>query len=477
MRLPLQRRPSDTEPVHGDHAVVLGASMAGLLAARVLAEFYDQVTVVERDVLGEQATPRRGVPQGRHLHVLLARGGGILEELFPGLLGELVAAGAPYGARLDQYHFEVGGHVFFHDPADEKSARPEVDGGLFQPSRALLDAHVLGRVRALRNVELLDGCDVTGLTSAGRPARVTGARVAGRDGAGGQRELPADLVVCATGRSGRAPLWLQEMGYPAPAEEEIVVGVRYATRRYRFPTGGAGPLRGVLVGATPWRPTGAIAFAQPDSQWMVTLQGYAGHHPPLEPSAWLTMARELLPAAVGDVLVEAEPLEDPHQHRFPASLRRHYEQLHDFPAGLLVVGDALSSFNPVYGQGMTVAALEALALRDALEAGEGRLAQRFFAAAAKPVNSAWQLSAGADLALPTTVVPGPRPRAVRMVNAYVDRFQAAAERDPVMAWRFIDVTGFDKPMSALFSGDSLRRMTSSGRRTPVTTTAAGSAAR
>lgn len=476
MRLPLQRRPSDTDPVHGDHAVVLGASMAGLLAARVLAEFYDQVTVIERDVLGAEATPRRGVPQGRHLHVLLARGGGILEELFPGLLGKLVAAGAPSGNRLDQFHFEVGGHVFFHDPADERSARPEVDGALFQPSRALLDAHVLGRVRVLPNVGLLDGCDVAGLTSAGRPVRVTGVRVVGRDGDGRGRELPADLVVCATGRSGRAPGWLQEMGFASPSEEEIVVGLRYATSRFRVSRGSLGDLRGVLVGATPRRPTGAIAFAQPDSEWMVTLQGYAGHHPPLEPAHWLETARRLLPAAVGDVLAESEQLEDPHQHRFPASLRRHYERLDDFPEGFLVVGDALSSFNPVYGQGMTVAALEALALRDALRAGESRLAQRFFAAAAKPVNSAWQLSAGADLALPTTVVPGPRPRAVRMVNAYVDRFQAAAEHDPVMAWRFIDVTGFDKPMSALFSGDSLRRVTSGGRRTALAT-ASGSGLR
>jgi hypothetical protein len=166
---------------------------------------------------------------------------------------------------------------------------------------------------------------------------------------------------------------------------------------------------------------------------------------------------------VAEGLRAAEPLEDLHQHRFPANLRRRYEQLDRFPDGLLVSGDALCSFNPIYGQGMTVAALEALAMRDALCGGGDLLAPRYFKAAAKPIATAWASATGADLGMPADIVPGPRPLPLRAVNRYVDGFQTAAEHDPVMAWRFLDVTGLTVPESALFAPDSLRRIASSVR--------------
>lgn len=134
-------------PLQGEHAVVLGASMSGILAARVLADYFDQVTVVERDRPPVEGQPRRGVPQARHAHILLARGGQIIDELFPGFGRELVEAGAPYAEGLDQLHLEVNGHVFFHDPDDERSRRPDVEGMLVQPSRPFLDAALLRRIR------------------------------------------------------------------------------------------------------------------------------------------------------------------------------------------------------------------------------------------------------------------------------------------------------------------------------------------
>ncbi len=336
-------------------------------------------------------------------------------------------------------------------------------GALYEPSRPFLEAAVLRRVRALPNVGFFDGCDVEGPTTNARLTRVTGARIVSRDGSQIKRSLPADLLVVATGRSGRAPAWLKAMGYAPPGEEEIAVDLKYVSQQVRFPAGSVDHLRSLLVGPTAARPTGAGALAQEGGRWVVTLAGYGGHHPPMDRESWLTFGDRFLPADFADALHESEPVEDLHQHRFAANLRRRYDKLARFPEGLLVSGDALCSFNPIYGQGMTVAGLEALALRDCLRQGSDDLAPRFFKAAARPIGDAWSFATGGDLAMPADIVQGARPLPVRAVSGYIDRFQAAAEHDPVMAWRFLDVTGFDTPMAALFAPDSLRRIASDSR--------------
>lgn len=177
MQIPRQRTGESlgTTPLYGTHAVVLGASISGLLAARVLAEHFSQVTVVERDRLPVDGRPRRGVPQGRHAHLLLAPGARVLDELFPGVLAELVQAGVPVARSLHELHFQIGGHVFCQ--AIESPSGRGAMGGLYEPSRPLLEATLLRRVRALRNVDVMDGCDVLGLTADYTLKRVTGTRV------------------------------------------------------------------------------------------------------------------------------------------------------------------------------------------------------------------------------------------------------------------------------------------------------------
>jgi hypothetical protein len=264
------------------------------------------------------------------------------------------------------------------------------------------------------------------------------------------------LAVDATGRGGRTPAWLTTIGYDQPPEERLSIHLAYASRHLRLRPGALGSAKVVGIGAEPARPTGFVLFAQEGDRWILTAFGYGGHHPPTDPEGFLGFVQAVAPPDLFAAIRNAEPLDDIVAYQFPVNLRRRYERLRRFPAGLLVIGDGICSSNPAYALGMSVAALQTAALRDSLGGGDRDLARRFFRAAAKPVNTAWQLAAGADLSLPQ--VKGPRPLPVRVTNAYVNRALTAAEHDPVVAERFLRVAALQDPPQRMFRPSTALRV-------------------
>ncbi len=411
--------------------------MAGMLAARVLAEVHDEVVVVDRDELSGVDAARRGVPQGRHAHGLLARGQQILEDLFPGFTAELEAAGIPVGDLGGQVRWYFDGHRLSPGPTDLR---------LVGVARPVLEGHVRRRVAALPGVRFVEGADIAGLTVSGDGGRVTGARVHHE---GREQALEADLVVDATGRGSRAPVWLEELGYGRVPEERIRIDLTYTSVMYRWRTD---PFRGdmsINPVATPANPRGAFLHTLGGDRCMLSLTGVLGDRPPTDPEGLMAYAKSLPVPDVAEALQDAEMLGTPVSFRFPASQRRRFEQLPRLPRGFLVAGDAVCSFNPVYGQGMAVAALQAVTLRRHLLRGGDPDPRAYFADVAGVVDVPWEIAAGGDFAFPQ--VEGRRTLRVRMGNAYLARLHVAARSDAVLTERFLRVAGLVDPPQALMA--------------------------
>jgi 2-polyprenyl-6-methoxyphenol hydroxylase-like FAD-dependent oxidoreductase len=368
--------------------------MGGLLAARVLTDFYETVTLVERDKLPDAADHRRGVPQGRHFHALWSRGAHELEELFPGIHSELVAAGAAVcdDGDLSRVSIRVSGHELnragkFSDPASVV---------LHLLSRPLLESQVRRRVTAIGNVDILDGHDfVEPITP--NPNRVTGAHIVNRDN-GAKRMLDADLLVDAMGRSARTPAFLDRVGYGRPAAERSTASANYASVLMRIPESILREKMTFVV-PEPKKPTGGAFSVYEHDTWIFTVARLANNEPPEDLAGMVRMATQFAPPPLLRALKRGEPVGEISVFRYPGGTWRRYDQMPRFPAGLLVFGDAICSTNPIYGQGMTVAALEASALRGCLAEANGDLSQRFFAAAAQIVGPLWASNQFNDLYL------------------------------------------------------------------------------
>lgn len=427
----------------GDRALVLGGSMAGLLAARVLAEAFAEVVIVDRDRLTGVRAPRRGVPHGAHAHGLLARGQQILEELFPGFTDDVIAAGLGT-ADLGELRW------FFHG----RRLQPARTGLIcIIAARPELECQVRQRVATLTNVTFIEECAIAGLLSTPDRTRISGARVRRQDLP--EEELEADLVVDATGRGSRTPAWLEELGYGRPHEDRVKIDLSYASRRYRLPDDAVlGGDAAIIPAVSPALPRGGFFLDIGHGQYMVSLCGALGDHPPADSDAFTDWSKTLSVPDIHDVVQAAHPLDDPVTFRFPTSVRRRYEKLDRFPERLLVMGDAAASFSPIYAQGMTVAAQESLILRDQLRHGLPR-PRPFHKAIARVIKPAWDISAGGDLTHPAA--QGRRTPKIRIVNAYITRLQLAAAQDGRVTEAFMRVSGLvDPPPTLMRPGLALR---------------------
>lgn len=439
-----------------DTVVVLGGSIAGLLAAAASAAHARRVVVIERDPLSAHPARRPGTPQSVHVHGLLASGRAAMEQLVPGLTEDLVAQGALTGDIGTSGPWWIGGRRVLSTPVGAE--------GLLV-SRHLLEAYLRARVRDLPSVTVLDGTDVQALVS-GRPGAVTGVLVQDRtDPTAAPEDLDADLVVDATGRPGRASRWFADLGWTPPEEERVAIGVRYRTARVRHRDGDLDDARVVISAATPATPRAGAALRQEDGTWVVTVAGYLEHEPSADPDGLRAFAAGLVAPEIG-VLLDREPLDAPVAYRFPHGVRRRLEEV-DLPQRYAVLGDAISSVNPIFGQGMSVAALQAVALEKVLasvgapEEVTARL-PGYHRAAAECADRAWTLAVGADLQI--AGVTGRRPRGHAAVSAYVRRAQRAAERDPVVARALMRVTALLDPPQALLRPEVAARVLRPGGR-------------
>jgi 2-polyprenyl-6-methoxyphenol hydroxylase-like FAD-dependent oxidoreductase len=444
---------SRTRATVGHHALVLGASLAGLATAVTLSQRFDEVTIVERDPPPRAGESRRGVPQGRHAHLLLPAGMRGLAELLPGFIDDLRNHGA---------HIIDAAEFRFH-LRDGRLALDDTSLAISGATRPLIESIVRERVGALPGIRIVDGCDVLGLAASDDRARVTGARI--RDRAGQEVEtVGAALVVDATGRASRSPRWLADLGYAKPQEERLDVGVHYTTRLFRRGSGDLGGCRHVVVGIPPADRKGGLALAVEGDRWLVTLVGSRGMRPPSPLTGFVEYARSLWRPDLYEIVAGAEPLGNASVGAFPAYLRRRYDRLRRFPGRYVVTGDALCSLNPVYAQGMTVAIREAQVLGDVLDRhGLDRVGPRYLRRAMREVGAAWLMATGADLADPA--VEGARPPSWRLVNAYLNRLMPVAHRDPVVANAFLEVTGMVARPQRIMRPRIAVRVLRGGRRT------------
>lgn len=416
--------------------------MAGLMAARVLADGFDAVTVLDRDALPDDSVARRGVPQSSHIHVLMVAGADTLEDLCPGYGADLLSAGGLVvdAARDARFYAEDG----YLAPGPRRIP-------IYCATRPVYERTLRRRVAALDGVLVRPECRLVEYLADEAGASVEGVRVA--DG-GETTDLAADLVVDATGRTSRTPTWLRRHGYPSPTADEVRIDLAYSTLLLARP---AEDRRAFVVTPSPPDHRGGAVLPVEGDRWLMTLFGVHGDDPP-DDAAGLRAFAAGLPAPDPKRLLDDHPaVSEVTRYRFPANRRYRYERLDRFPEGLVVLGDAVASFNPVYAQGMSVAALESLVLHHALsDGGVAGLAPRFFERASPTIDLAWNMAVGSDHRFPQT--EGPKPRGTDLSNRYLARLLRHAHADGALSDAFFRVQTMERRPVSLFRPAVLRRV-------------------
>lgn len=375
-------------------AIVIGGSVAGLVAARVLADLFQEVVILERDTFPTNGPDyRKGVPQARHQHIMLTKGREVFEQLFPGFDAALAQTGAELA--------DLTGDMMLFSPV---GLWPRFRSGIVLrlASRIQIDWILLGFLRRMKAVRILENTRV--LSLAFNAGVVTG--VALENGT----TLAADWVVDASGRGSLAPKWLQTAGFDAAPEETIDAKLGYASRFYErsadFPT----DFKAIVMAPVPLsNPRGVGMWQVEGNRWLLTLLGIAGHFPPTDEAGFTQFASELADPVVVNTMRHAKPCSDIVSFKGTANRWRHFEHTKGLPERFVVIGDAFCAFSPFYGQGMTMAARSALTMREALikhtacpKPNFGAAQTQYFAKAAAAFGAPWTLATGEDLRWPTT---------------------------------------------------------------------------
>ncbi|MEM7132825.1 MAG: FAD-dependent monooxygenase [Chloroflexota bacterium] len=448
------------------HAIVIGGSMAGMFAARVLTDYYQQVTILDRDQFPETPDHRSGVPQSQHAHALLAKGQQIVEGHFPGITAELLAKGGapatggsivvitPYGKLAGSETGNASQESVDSNPLENRN---NADTGVFA-SRIMLEWQIREHLRKHTNVKILSGVEVTELIASPDNSQVTGVRLRrrGADSRSRPEQLNADLVVDASGRRSKAPEWLTDLGYGAPPEETINSQIGYASRFYRKPANFPASWQGLIINArVPDNPRAGLILPIENDMWHVTVGGFAGHYPPSDEEGFMAWAKALPDPSLYESLLAAEPVTEIRQYRTPSNRLRHFERLPAMPTGFVVMGDAVCAFNPIYGQGMTTSAVGSLVLKEALAADvqqpQPDFEKRFQQSLAQAVADAWFIATSEDLRWAGVELSGATPsRLPALMRPYMNQLLKAARHDATISAAYFEMINMVRRPQSLF---------------------------
>lgn len=424
----------------GSHAVVIGASTTGLISAGAVARHFARVTVIDRDTLPDEPLWRKGAPQSRHVHVLLSGGRNIMDNYFPGFTTEMV--------ERDAQLIDMAEDIAWYHSGGWKLRFPS-GVMLLSLSKGFLEWSLRRRVAQIPNIAIRDKCGIKGL-------HVEHGHVKGvvlDDGA----TLQADLVIDASGRSSRSAQWLQAAGFGTPHITELPVDVGYSTRVFA-PTSVRHDWRALLV--HPKHPDTRCAVLLPieDNRWQVTLVGWRGDHPPGDEEGFMEWTKGLATPDFYKAIEKAQALEPVRQWRFPSNLRRHYDKLASMPDGIVIVGDACVSINPIYAQGMSHGAIGASILDQCLfeqraraSAGQSPVAgltRRFQKKYSKLIDECWMTSTTEDYGATDGVVD--TTLRTKALNWYMSKVNELTWADKSAAKAFLDVMHFLSPPKTLF---------------------------
>jgi 2-polyprenyl-6-methoxyphenol hydroxylase-like FAD-dependent oxidoreductase len=437
----------------GRHAIVVGAGMGGLTAASAVSAYFERVTVLDRDALPEKPEWRPGTPQARHTHVLLDGGQKALSELLPQVEQDIERAGAvKVLAGLD---------IMLERPGFDPFPQRDLGFETFSMSRPILEFTVRRRLEQEGNITLRSRCRVGELISA--PGRKNVVAVRCENAEGRVETIPADLVVDASGRAVLTLAYLESIGVAKPDETQIGIDQAYSTSIFEIPTLAPRSWKAILHLPTPPHSSrGAFIFPIEHNRWIVTLGGNHGDAPPGDIDDFMAFAKALRTATVYNAITSARRSGEIARFTLTASVRRHFDRLEQFPSGLIPIADSLCGFNPVFGQGMSVAWQEACLLSRLLASRNGipdpleSLATAFFAEVQSLLEAPWA-TAVSDFAYPKT--RGDRPQDLAKRLQYAGALTRLAAEDASVHKIVVEVTNLLRPQSALSESPLAARVT------------------